>query len=250
MAGDYSLKMKVYSSKIIIYSEDKYEAKATVYSINPSMCSDWEYTSSVVGTYTGAVFSYTNAKKNETYTVNVGTNERLLYINETAENSADAESKALAKLNEANRGLITIKINLKEPLFIAATSNVTLADFSGAVDGKYFVNKVDHTIDSSGYKVGLELRKIIQKIGKPGEENRDGDKKSKGITSEKGNYTVKKNDNLWSIARKFYGGKGELYKKIYEANKDLIEEVARSHGKTSSNNGHWIWEGTVLNIPE
>lgn len=250
VAGDYSLKMKVYSSKIIIYSEDKYEDKAAVYSINPSMCSDWEYTSSVVGTYTGAVFSYTNAKKNETYTVNVGTNERLLYINETAENAADAESKALAKVNEANRGLITMKINLKEPLFVAATSNVMLVDFSGTVDGKYFVNKVDHTIDSNGYKVSLELRKIIQKIGKPGEENKDGGKKSESTTGAKGNYTVKKNDNLWNIARKFYGGKGELYKKIYDANKDLIEEVARSHGKTSSSNGHWIWEGTILNIPE
>ena len=143
-----------------------------------------------------------------------------------------------------------MKINLKEPLFIAATSNVTLTGFSGTVDGKYFVNKVDHTIDSNGYKVGLELRKIIQKIGKPGEENKDGDKKVEGTAGAKGSYTVKKNDNLWNIARKFYGGKGELYKKIYEANKELIEEVARSHGKTSSSNGHWIWEGTVLNIPE
>ena len=28
-----------------------------------------------------------------------------------------------------------------------------------------------------------------------------------------------------------------------------IEETAKKHGKSSSNSGHWIYPGTVLQIP-
>lgn len=38
-------------------------------------------------------------------------------------------------------------------------------------------------------------------------------------------------------------------KDIYEANSDVIEKEAKRHGKKDSDKGHWIWEGTKLNIP-
>lgn len=65
----------------------------------------------------------------------------------------------------------------------------------------------------------------------------------------KGSYTVKSGDNLWSIARKFYGGSGSTWSKIYNANKSVIESTARRYGYSSSNNGWWIFPGTVLVIP-
>jgi LysM repeat protein len=61
-------------------------------------------------------------------------------------------------------------------------------------------------------------------------------------------YTVKKGDCLWNIAKKFYG-KGSEWKKIYNANKNVIEKAAKKHGKKSSSNGHWIYPGTKLTIP-
>ena len=61
-------------------------------------------------------------------------------------------------------------------------------------------------------------------------------------------YIVKKGDNLWNLAKK-YLGKGVKMKDIYEANRDVIEKEAKRHGKQDSDNGHWIWEGTKLNIP-
>jgi len=62
-------------------------------------------------------------------------------------------------------------------------------------------------------------------------------------------YTVVSGDNLWKIARQFYGGSGSDWNKIYNANAAVIEETARNYGKASSDNGHWIYPGTVFSIP-
>lgn len=62
-------------------------------------------------------------------------------------------------------------------------------------------------------------------------------------------HPIKSGDTLWGIAKLYYEN-GALWNKIYDANKNLIEEVANKHrnGKGSSN-GHWIYPGTVLTIP-
>lgn len=62
-------------------------------------------------------------------------------------------------------------------------------------------------------------------------------------------YTVKSGDTLWAIAQKFYGS-GSKWTTIYNANKDIIEQTAKKHGRASSDNGHWIYPGTVLTIPD
>ena len=63
-------------------------------------------------------------------------------------------------------------------------------------------------------------------------------------------HTVKSGDNLWVISRKYYGTATQaLVDKIYNANKDVIEQTAKKYGKKSSNKGWWIYPGTVLNIP-
>lgn len=50
-------------------------------------------------------------------------------------------------------------------------------------------------------------------------------------------YTVKKGDNLWTLAKKFYGS-GADYKKIYEANRGVIGE-----------NPSLIYPGQTFTIP-
>ena len=51
-------------------------------------------------------------------------------------------------------------------------------------------------------------------------------------------YTVKKGDNLWTLAKKFYGN-GAQYTKIYEANRGVI-----------GSNPNLIYPGQVLTIPK
>lgn len=65
-------------------------------------------------------------------------------------------------------------------------------------------------------------------------------------------YTVARGDTLWGISKKFYGT-GTKYLVIYNANKELIEAMAKAHGRKSSykdsSAGWWIWAGEVLTIP-
>lgn len=67
-------------------------------------------------------------------------------------------------------------------------------------------------------------------------------------TKESKTHTVKSGDCLWNIAKKYYSD-GSKWKTIYEANKTVIEETAKKHGKKSSSNGNWIYPGTKLTIP-
>lgn len=58
-------------------------------------------------------------------------------------------------------------------------------------------------------------------------------------------YEVQSGDTLEKIAAKH----NTTAAAIYEANRDVIEETAKQHGKSSSNSGWWIWPGEVLQIP-
>lgn len=51
-------------------------------------------------------------------------------------------------------------------------------------------------------------------------------------------YTVRKGDNLWTLAKRFYGN-GADYSKIYEANRDVI-----------GNNPNLIYPGQTFTIPQ
>lgn len=61
-------------------------------------------------------------------------------------------------------------------------------------------------------------------------------------------YVIKSGDSLWAIAQKFYGS-GVKWGTIYDANKDIIEKTAKKYGRKSSDNGHWIYPGVTLTIP-
>lgn len=77
----------------------------------------------------------------------------------------------------------------------------------------------------------------------PGKKRPDNKEKSKTCTVGEPGC-----DCLWNIALKFYGD-GTKESKIYAANKDVIEKTARKYGRSSSNNGWWVYEGTKLVIP-
>lgn len=71
---------------------------------------------------------------------------------------------------------------------------------------------------------------------------------AKRSTTTSKTYTVKSGDCLWTIAEKLKGA-GSSWTSIYNANKTIIEKTAKDRGMSSSNNGWWIFPGTVLSIP-
>ncbi len=66
-------------------------------------------------------------------------------------------------------------------------------------------------------------------------------------TSDTTTYTVKSGDTLWAIAKAKLGS-GLKWGFIYSANKTVIEETAKKHGRSSSGGGHFIYPGTKLLI--
>ena len=71
---------------------------------------------------------------------------------------------------------------------------------------------------------------------------------TKRTTVKSKTYTVKSGDTLWDIAEAQYGN-GAKSTAIYNANKSIIESTAKKHGKSSSQNGKWIYPPTVLTLP-
>lgn len=62
-------------------------------------------------------------------------------------------------------------------------------------------------------------------------------------------YVIQSGDTLWSIAKKMYGD-GSKWGAIFTANKKILDEAAKKHGKADSGNGHWIYTGTKITIPD
>ena len=77
-------------------------------------------------------------------------------------------------------------------------------------------------------------------------QNRPSESKN---TSESQPYVVKPGDCLWNIAKAELGN-GAKYINIYKENAELLDSIARKHGKQSSSNGHWIYPGTKIIIPK
>ena len=234
----YGLAMKVYNHKIIIFDIVKYEEKAAVLTLKETDMLSWSYNTTVEGTYTGVDLNYSDPDMEDPINITMGSSGRMYSINTQASSRYDAELQAAAKVNAANRKIETMDVTIRANIKIVASHCIQIAGLGNA-DGKYYVDKVKHSV-GSGYKMQLTLHRVQAPI------------KVTAPAAAKGGsqtYTVVSGDTLWAISKKFYGT-GTKYHVIYDANAALIESTAKARGKTSSDNGHWIWPGEVLTIPE
>ena len=163
-----------------------------------------------------------------------GDSEQRLEI--TARVSSAGEAKALAEkhLRLHNKFNRSASFTLPGNTALVAGVTVMLEGFGGW-DGKYMVKQATHTV-SGGYTTKIDLRKVLSGSGSTSASADEGtggeEEASSGQT-----YTVKSGDNLWNIAKQYYGS-GAMYTKIYEANKDLI-----------GGNPNLIFPGQQLIIP-
>ena len=86
---------------------------------------------------------------------------------------------------------------------------------------------------------------IEKKAKKKKKTTRPSTKKS---TKKKKTYRIVRGDTLCGISRKKYKTESK-WRNIYNANKKVIEAAAKKHGRRNSDNGHWIYPGTVLTLP-
>lgn len=239
LCNKYGLGLKVYSGKMILWDYERYAEKPAKAKITPDIVTgQWNYRSTMQGTYTGAKVSYLDAKTQEDIEILVGTEGRVYRINERANSVADAERMGRAAIYSANRTEFQFSASIIPSIPIVTTDNVEISGF-GAIDGKYCVMQAVHTL-GNGYSVQLTMGKVIE-MESTGGQNDAGT----GETL----YVVKRGDTLWDLAKQFYGN-SRLYTVIYDRNRDSIEAAAKEHGKTDSKGGHWIWPGQTLAIPQ
>ena len=174
LADKYDLGMKIYRNKIVIWSRAKYERRKPIAYINRKMWVDdsWEFESSLEGVYTGCRITYKDTKDSKkdisTY---VGVKDehakgaRTLKLNESCSSEKEAREKAAAKVNESNMKAMTLSGTIFPNPRICSGCTVRVKGI-GKGNGKYFVDKMTLSVDSSGTTQKLEMHKV-QKRCKP-----------------------------------------------------------------------------------
>lgn len=252
LCSSYNLAMKLYNKKIVVFDQVEYEKKKATLSIDREQTESWSATKSMTRAYDGVSISYTDSKKNKTLTYKfmLKKGKRIMKLNETAESLQDAEVKAKAKLLEHNRQCQTISVKVKGDTKYISSKCVNMTGF-GKLDGKYYIDSVTHEKNAgSGYYCSIQAHLCIVVKGVTVAKVASGQttKKAKESSSKSKTYTIVSGDTLWKISTKELGS-GAKYMQIYNANSGVIESAAKSHGKSSSSNGHWIYPGTTLSIP-
>lgn len=188
LCENYDLNIKVYAGKIYIYSATKYEAKKAKKTIDIKNMLDWDYNATLIGTYTGATIKYTSGEKEKEYTCKVGSGSRIYHISEKVDSLADAKLKAAAKVNKENRKAETLSCSIKPDPDITSGININVSG-AGKVDGKYFIDKVTHTVSGSGaYTMQLEMHKVQSAVA--AKESKPAAKKTTTATKKKNSYKV------------------------------------------------------------
>ena len=188
LCANYDLSVKVSDGKLIVFSEEEYQDKSSVASLDADKdyIINYSFSSKSSQVYSKAHVRYHHAVKDETFDVteeddSVEGSERILEINERVENESEARSVAKKKLSEKNSREITGSITLMGDVRFAAGVNIDLSGF-GMFDGKYMLESVTHKV-TQGYNTTLNI-----KMGKSEKKAAKSRKKSKQ-TKRKGNVT-------------------------------------------------------------
>ena len=145
LAKRYGLAYKVSDEQIIIYSKAEYEKKEPVVTIKRTGGMVVSGSLKTAPTYTGVKVNFTPPKSGKQVSVTFGTDEKLFEINQSAQNQAEAQQMAKAKLRELNQNSITADLTLVGTITIIAGVVIKLEDF-GHFDGNYFVDRVTQTL--------------------------------------------------------------------------------------------------------
>lgn len=160
-----------------------------------------------------------------------------LEITAKVKDAGEAQALAAKHLRLHNKFNRTVSFTLPGNTGLAAGVTVKLEDFGGW-SGKYIVKQAEHTVSDSGYVTKITLRKVLAASSAGQSSGKTGGGEETKTSGGGSTYTVKPGDNLSKLAKQFYGT-GADWKKIYEANKDVI-----------GGNPNLIYPGQTFKIPE
>ena len=160
------LALKLFSNKMIIFSEHEYESKGAIHTFNESDLISWTAKNSWTDTgYYGCEVSYTEPSTGRTlkytfYDKSIDHNKKILKVNETVDSLAEAELLAKSTLRSVNKNEYTISIEVTGNTKILASSCVNINDL-GLFDGKYYIDKVVHSLGDK-YTSSLEMHRVLE----------------------------------------------------------------------------------------
>lgn len=171
----YGFCLKIYKLALVIFKKSVYEERPPVktYKGDSEWEPGWTWNRTLSGTYTGAKISYTNPnkpkrrKKGEEplpdMEVFVGTEGRVLYLNETVETEAEAIEIAKARVNQENEKIETLSFTSMFDPNLVASSNIEVVNLPH-VEGRYFITQIQVSMSASGLKMGVSAYKITQRL--------------------------------------------------------------------------------------
>lgn len=163
---DYGLGVKIYNGKVVIYDEEAYEKKKAVktFSRTGGEVINWEWNTTLQGTYTRARVSYTDPSDNKEHKIMIGKKGRTLDVDVSAFSKNDAILKAKAKLAAENKSRTTMSLTIYPDKNLVATNTIQLSGFR-KLSGKYYIDSIVHSVDGNGYQQVLSIHKISKRIG-------------------------------------------------------------------------------------
>lgn len=166
LCEERELALKIFAGKIVIFDEAKYEKKKAVATLTPKRVISWGYNMTLTGSYSGGELSYTDAKTKKTIKVKVGKGKKILKLNDKVDSEEEGRKKLCAEINKANKESSTMSITIMANQKIVASSCVNLKGWHSHIDGKYYVDKITHTVGTGNYTMDLEMHKVFTRITK------------------------------------------------------------------------------------
>lgn len=152
LCSNYGLILKVYAMRLWVYDRERYKAKRPVKTYTPQIIrrGSFSWSTTLSGTYTGGTFTYTDADKDIDIVCSVGGGSHTKNLSRRATSVYDASVQLCAEINNANHGITKIKFSVDGEWQVSAANCILISGYGPRIDGKYFVDKVQHKVSRSG----------------------------------------------------------------------------------------------------
>lgn len=154
---DYGISLKVYAKKLVLFDREKYKRKGAVAEINKADMLNYSFNTTLAGTYTGGELTFTTSGGTE-LKATVGAGPRILKANVSASTTEEAKLKLIAAIEEANHGETTLSFSTMGNPSLVSGQCITISGL-GIADGKYYLDKVTHTVGAA-YTTAFECSRV------------------------------------------------------------------------------------------
>ena len=160
LASRYGLSMKTNNSQIVMYSTEDYDNKNAVIDFDINDMLSFEVEDAAVDTYDGVRVVYYNPKTQNKidYTFKPGDKKKVKRINTPVFSEREAEQIARAEYVRINKGEILLQFTVPGNVLAAVGVNANITGFAQR-DGKYSIEKVDHSL--APYTTKIVMKRTV-----------------------------------------------------------------------------------------